>query len=114
MEDARAVNRIEANLPQEKIDFINAAYAEEVDHRKKAALESKNEEERKQMTDLAPSKVFLTRKNAEKSRVEKIHGMLFYSRKNYSTHTKERAGIDDIPQNDRFSFEEMSDYLKTF
>ena len=32
MEDARAVNRIEANLPQEKIHFINAAYAEKLDY----------------------------------------------------------------------------------
>ena len=40
--------------------------------------------------------------------------MLFYLRKNYSPHTEERARIEDIPQDDRFSFEEMSDYLKTF
>ena len=40
--------------------------------------------------------------------------MLFYLRKNYSTHAKERARIDDIPQDDRSSFKEMSDYLKTF
>ena len=40
MEEGRAVNRIEANLPQEKIDFINAAYAEEVDYWKRAALGS--------------------------------------------------------------------------
>ena len=54
MGEARAVNRIVANLPQEKIDFINAAYAEKVDYWKRAALASKNEEERKQLTDLAP------------------------------------------------------------
>ena len=58
MEEARAVNRIETNLSQEKIDFINAAYAEEVDYWKRVALESKNEEERKQLTNLAPSRVF--------------------------------------------------------
>ena len=45
-------------MPQEKRDFINAAYAEEVGYWKRAALGSKNEEERKQITDLAPSKVF--------------------------------------------------------
>ena len=39
-------------------DFINLAYAEEVDYWKRAALGSKNEEERKQLMDLAPSKVF--------------------------------------------------------
>ena len=31
MEEARAVNRIETNLPQEKIDFINDVHAKEVD-----------------------------------------------------------------------------------
>ena len=114
MGEARAVNRIETNLPQEKIDFINAAYAEEVDYWKRAALGSKNEEERKQLTDLAPLKVFLARKDAGKSNVENIYEMLFYLRKNYSPHTEERARFEDIPQDDRFSFEEMSDYLKTF
>ena len=58
MEEARAVNRIETNLSQKKIDFINAAYAEEVDYWKRVALGSKNEEERKQLTNLAPSRVF--------------------------------------------------------
>ena len=58
MDEARTVSRIEVNLPQVKIDFINAAYAEEVDYWKRAALGSKNEEERKQLTDLAPLKVF--------------------------------------------------------
>ena len=47
MDEARAVNRIELNLAQEKIVFINAAYAEEVDYWKRAVLGSKNEEERK-------------------------------------------------------------------
>ena len=32
MGEARAVNRIEANLPQKKTDFVNAAYTEEVDY----------------------------------------------------------------------------------
>ena len=58
MGEARAVKRIEVNLPQEKIDFINASYAGEADYWKRAALGSKNEEERKQLTDLVPLKVF--------------------------------------------------------
>ena len=78
MEEARVVNRIETNLSQEKIDFINAAYAEEVDYWKMAALLSKNEEERKQLINLAPSRVFLVRKDAGKCRVENIYEMLFY------------------------------------
>ena len=38
MEEARAVNRIEANLPQEKIDFINDVHAKEVNYCKRIAL----------------------------------------------------------------------------
>ena len=33
---------------------------------------------------------------------------------NYSPDTEERAFIEDISQHDKFSFEEMSDSLKTF
>ena len=109
MEEARAVNSIETNLSQEKIDFINAAYAEEVHYWKRAALESKNEEERKQLLVLAPSKVFLARKDAGKSRVENIHKMLFYLKNNFSPHNEEQARTDNS-----FSFEEMSSYLKTY
>ena len=47
MDEARAVNKIEANLSQEKIDLINDAHAKEVDYWKMAALRSKNEDERK-------------------------------------------------------------------
>ena len=56
----------------------------------------------------------MIRKDAANSGVESIHEMLFYLRKNYSPRTEERAHIEDIPQDDRFSFKEMSDYLKTF
>ena len=98
---------------QEKVDFINATYAQEVDYWKRAALESKNEEERKQLSVLAPSKVFLACKDAGKSRVENIHEILFYLKKNYSPHNEEQARIDDIPRDDSFLFQEMSNYLKT-
>ena len=40
--------------------------------------------------------------------------MLFYFKKNYSPHNEEQARIDDIPQDDNFSFEEMSSYLKIY
>ena len=58
MEEARAVNRIEVNLTQEKIDFLNASYTEEIDYWKRTALGSKNKEERKQLGNLAPLKIF--------------------------------------------------------
>ena len=69
---------------------------------------------KKQLRDLAPLKVFLTRKDAVKSGLESIHEMLFYLRKSHSPYTEDGARIEHIPQDDRFSFEEMSDYLKTF
>ena len=41
MEEARAINKTETNLSKEKIDFINAAYREEVDYWKRASLGGK-------------------------------------------------------------------------
>ena len=114
MDETREANKIEAILPQEKIDFINDAHPKEVDYWKKAALGRKNEDERKQLTDLAPLRDFLARKGAVKSGVESINEMLFYLRNNYSPHTAEKAFIEEIQQDDRSSFEEMTDYLKTF
>ena len=58
MEEARTINKIETNLSKEKIEFINVTYTEEVDYWKSAVLEGKNEEERKQLTNQAPSRVF--------------------------------------------------------
>ena len=58
MEEARTINKIETNLSKEKIEFINVAYTEEVDYWKSAVLEGKNEEERKQLTNQAPSRFF--------------------------------------------------------
>ena len=114
MDEALEVNKIEANLPQEKIDFINDAHAKEVDYWKRATLGRKNEDERKQLTDPAPVRDFLARKGAVNSGVESINEMLFYLRNNYSFHTEEKAFIEEIQRDDRFSFEEMADYLKTF
>ena len=113
MGEARAVNRIEPNLSQEKIDFINAAYVEEVNYWKRAALGSKNEEERKQLKKLTLSRGFLVRKDG-KSSTKYIREMLFDLKKIYSPYNEEQARIDDIPQDNSFSSEEMSNYLKTY
>ena len=43
---------------KKKVDFINAAYEEEVDYWKEIGLRSTNEEEVKKLTNLAPSRVF--------------------------------------------------------
>ena len=48
MNEARAVNKMEVNLPQEKINFINDAHHKELQY----------ENERKQLTDIAPLRVF--------------------------------------------------------
>ena len=58
MDDARAVNKIEVNLLQEKVDFINDAYQKELQDWKNFALVSENENEKKQLTDLAALRVF--------------------------------------------------------
>ena len=54
MDEARAVNKIEVNLPQEKIDFINDAHQKELQYWKNIALANKNENEKKQLIDLVP------------------------------------------------------------
>ena len=40
--------------------------------------------------------------------------MLFYLKNQCLPHSEERAFIEDIPQEDRFTFEAISDSLKTF
>ena len=81
MKKKKEINRIEANLPQEKIDFINDVHAKEVDYWERIALEDRSEDEKRQSRDLARLEVSLARKDAGKSRVENIHEMLFYLRK---------------------------------
>ena len=71
MDEVRAMNKIEVNLPQEKIDSFNDAHQEELQYWKKMALESNlNKDQRKQLTDLVPLRVFLARKAAIKNDVK--------------------------------------------
>ena len=58
MDGAQAVNKIAANLPQENINFINKVHQKEVEYWKKVVLDNKNEDEKRQLTDLAPLKGF--------------------------------------------------------
>ena len=58
MDEARVVNKIKVYLSQEKMDYINYVHAKEVEYWKKIALDNKNKEERKQLTDLSPLRVF--------------------------------------------------------
>lgn len=59
MDEVRGMNKIEGNLSQEKIEFINDSYQKESHYPKKTALENVlNENGMKQLTDLAPPRVF--------------------------------------------------------
>ena len=82
MDEVRAMNEIEAYLPQEKIHFINDAHQKELQY-------WKSENEKKQLTDLAPLRVFLASKDAVKN--EKNVGEIIFNLKNqYSPHNEER------------------------
>ena len=89
MDEARAINKIEINLPQEKIDFINGVYQKELQYWKKIALASKNKNGKKRLTDLVPLRVFLVRKAAVQSGVENVREMLFYLKNQYLPHMEE-------------------------
>ena len=53
MDEVRAMNKIEVDLSQEKIDFINDAYQKELQHWKKVDRESiLTENEAKELIDL--------------------------------------------------------------
>ena len=55
---ARAANRIKVNLTQEMIDLIDDANHKQLQYWKNIALTGENENERKELTDLAPLRVF--------------------------------------------------------
>ena len=58
MVEVRAMSKTKANLPQEKTDFINDAHQKESQYGRKITLEGRNEDERKQLIDLAPLRAF--------------------------------------------------------
>ena len=90
MDEARAANRIEVNLPQEKIDFINDAHQKELEYWKNISLESKNENERKELTDLASLRVFLGRKAVVKNEAtNNVNELIFHLKKQYQPHNEE-------------------------
>ena len=56
--DAVRTKKIEIEVNQDKIDYKNYAYSEEVTYWRKAALEKvSTESEEKELMDLAPSRV---------------------------------------------------------
>ena len=110
------MNEIEVNLSQGKINFINDAYQKELLYWKKAALKmASTENEAKELTDLALSRVFLIRKAAVKNAKKmNINEIIFYLKSQYSTDNRVQITfIQDIPsQGDIPSFEAISEKLK--
>ena len=58
MDEAKAINKLRLNLPKEKVDFTNDTHQKELNYWKRIALEGKNEDEKKQLTDLTALGVF--------------------------------------------------------
>ena len=106
--------KIEIEVNQEKITYINYAYNKEITYLKKAALTRVlNESEEKELVDLVPSRILLIRKEKIEKTVN-IDEIFFYLKSIYSTHNEEpRTFINDIPTGEP-SFEAMTNYLKTF
>ena len=96
---AKAANRIEVNLTQEKIDFINHANHKQLHYQKNIALAGKNENERKELTDLTPLRAFLSRKDVIKNyTTTNANESIFYLKNNYLSYEEEQgAFIEDIP-----------------
>ena len=96
MDEAQAVNTIVVDLPQEKIDFINHAHAKEIEYWKKATFDNKNEDGIRQLTDLAPLKVSLYRKDS--AREVKNVNEICYLKDSYLSYNEEQATyIENIP-----------------
>ena len=116
MSEVRVRNKIEVEIHQEKVDFMNDAYEKELRHWKKAALESvSNKSETKELIDLAPSRVILVLKIKNEKRVN-IDEIIFYLKFQYLEHNdEERTFIPNISSKENMpSFEAITDYLKTF
>ena len=115
MDEAQEVNKTVVNLPQEKIDFINQTHAKEIEYWKNVVFDNKNEEERMRLTNLAPLKVSLYRKESLKE-VKNVNEILCYLKNKYLPHNEEQvAYIGDIPsQEEQLTFETISDSIKIF
>ena len=76
-------NRIELEIHQEKVDFVNDAYEKELRYWKRATLESvSTENEARELIELAPRRVILVRK-AKSEKVINIDEIIFYFKSQY-------------------------------
>ena len=107
-------SRIEVEIHQEKVDFINDAYKKGLRYWKRAALESvSTENEARELNELAPRRVILVRK-VKNQKVVNIEEIIFYLKSQYLEHnSQERIFIPNIPSEEP-SFEAVTDNLKTF
>ena len=107
-------SRIEVEVHQEKVDFINDAYEKGLRYWKRAALESvSTENEARELIELAPRKVILVRK-VKNQKVVNIEEIMFYLKSQYLEHNpQDRTFIPNIPSEEP-SFEAITDNLKTF
>ena len=79
-------SRIEVEIHQEKVDFINYAYEKELRYWKRAALESvSTENEVRGLTELGPVRVILVRK-VNNQKVVNIEEIIFYLKSQYLEH----------------------------
>ena len=106
--------KIEIEVNQDNIDYINYAYSEEVTYWRKAALERVSiGSEKRELIDSAPSRVSLISK-VKSAKTMNIDEIIFYLKSKYSAHNEEpRIFIQDIPSEEP-SFESIAGYLKTF
>ena len=107
-------SRIEVEINQEKVDFINDAHEKGLKYWKRAALESAStENEASELIELAPRKVILVRK-AKNQKFINTEQIIFYSESQYLEHNPEdRTYIQNIKREEP-SFEAITDNLKTF
>ena len=107
-------SRIEVELHQEKVDFINDASEKGLEYWERAALGSvSTENEATELTELAPRKVILVRK-AKNQKFVNIKKIIFHLKSQYLEHNDEdRTFIANIPSEEP-SFEAITNNLKTF
>ena len=113
--DAVRTKKIKRKVNQDKIDYINYAYSEDVTHWRKAALDRvSTEREEKELIDLAPSRVSLIWKVKSVIKTVNIDEIIFYLKSKYLAHNEEpRIFINGI-LSEETSFEALTGYLKTF
>ena len=115
MDEAEVRTKKNRNRSKSRKDGIyNYAYNEEIAYWKKAdSARVLNENEEKELVHLAPLRALLIRKEKIKKTVN-TDETIFYLKSMYWKHNEEpRTFIDDIPTKEP-SFEEMTNYLKTF